>query len=660
MNRDRTFSVFTWIFISALLILPFWSDSLATAASPNGEFPLNLLFSRSDIPKIIENTKQPVFKEYWQSLLDADVNKDHNFLREAFLYAVTGDRKRGEMARTGMLSAVKREHWDFFLEDGKYRLGFLHTGMQTARVSLSYDWIYDLLTPAERAEIREAIAEKGCVPCYRSLYGMRYPNTVKGWSIAPDDPSGTEVPDMSRWPYILGNNNFRAVISGGFALGINVLIGHDDRTDEWLEMLLDSYPRFTKLFKADGSYDEGVSYCNYAMTYLIYMMEVVHRKQGIDLFDGANYTGMMDFNLGLLMPQHLDPSGSVNFGDAGRSLNSSIGFWVARKSRDCLSQYIALQYAPNHDIFSLLYYDPSITPIPPSPDNYFYHPDLDWIVTRTGYEMDDLVVGMRSGGPSNHEHADRNSIVLKYQGEMLLVDQYRPTYDHRKPGWFLRTSPAHNTVLIDGKGHQYHNGEEGTNASKASAKIVRSGRRTGYTFWASDATPAYSLVNPDVKSVTRTALVFPDIPCLIVMDKLEKEKEASVFSARWYVENRDKEGACNVNGNTFTLGRPHAKLMAVCVGSPEINLESTTLPLPESLGVFPYVEAAATEKANEAFIITASVPLTTDENPPDIIVKPEQDVWTIIVLKDEKKLRLKIFNRDELPEFEIVDYSYKP
>ena len=82
-----------------------------------------------------------------------------------------------------------------------------------------------------------------------------------------------------------------------------------------------------------------------------------------------------------------------------------------------------------------------------------------------------------------------------------------------------------------------------------------------------------------------------------------------MFSARWFVENRDKNGACNVNGITFTLDRPHAKLMGVCAGNPEIDLESTTLPLPDSLGVFPYLDVAVIEKAKEAFIITTSVPL---------------------------------------------------
>ena len=84
MNRNRTISAYIRILISTLLIIPLLSNSPATAAAPKGEFPLNLLFSKSDIPKIVENTKLPLFKEYWQSLLDADVNKDHNFLREAF------------------------------------------------------------------------------------------------------------------------------------------------------------------------------------------------------------------------------------------------------------------------------------------------------------------------------------------------------------------------------------------------------------------------------------------------------------------------------------------------------------------------------------------------------------------------------------------------
>ena len=153
-------------FMKTLLLvapLALFLNSLSCGAVPD-KFPLNLLFSAEDIPRIRENTERPMFKEYWQSMLAADVGKDGNFLREAFLYAVTGDTQRGERAREEMLKVLQLKRWDFFLEDGKYTLGLLKAGRLTAWMSLGYDWVYDLLSPEERVEILRQIAEKGCVP----------------------------------------------------------------------------------------------------------------------------------------------------------------------------------------------------------------------------------------------------------------------------------------------------------------------------------------------------------------------------------------------------------------------------------------------------------------------------------------------------------------
>ncbi|MCG8608712.1 heparinase II/III-family protein, partial [bacterium] len=619
-----------------------------------GSFPVNLLFSKEDVPRIAENTKLPMFRAYWESLWQADVTKDGNFLREAFLYAVSGDRRRGELARQEMLKVLKLKRWDVFLEDGEHTLGFLKAGRLTAWMSLGYDWIYDLLSPDERSEILRQIAEKGCVPLHRALYGMRYPESVKGWGFDPEQPYKFDVPDMSRWPVILGHNNFRAVIAGGLALATYTLAGMDARTEEWREFLLDSYYRSAALFEADGSYDEGVSYCNYAMTYLIYLMEVVQRKEGLDLFDAANYPGIMDYNLAMFMPHDLDPGGSVNFGDAATSLSSAVGFWVARRSRDGLSQYVALNYAPTHALFSLLYYDPTVRPTPPAPSTHFRQLNLDWIVTRSGYELSDLVVAMRSGGPANHEHADRNSIILKYGGEILLADQYRPTYDAANPGWFLRTSLAHNTVVIDDAGQQYHQGEEGTNAGKSSATIVRSGQRLDYDFWASDATKAYALVNQDIKSVTRTTLVFPGIPSIIVIDKLIKNNAPSSFATRWFAENRDKKAECSTTNGGFMITRPHAKFFGVCAGEPEVDIRATSLPLPDSIGIYNYVDVAASQRAKDALMIMAGVPLLENEPAPDISILKGERVWSVEIKKDRKRLALEIFDRGALPEFEIL------
>lgn len=642
----RNLAVITLFGVSSLSSTP--------AAAHDDGFPLNLLFSHDDVPQIRENTKLPMFREYWDSLLKADFSEDGNFLREAFIYAITEDPRRGENARQGMLDTLERERWDMFLEDGSIPLGFLTGGRLTAWMSLSYDWIYNLLSEAEREAVLVQIADKGCAPCYRALHGMRYPDTVKGWGFDDEYRKKYDVRDMTRWPVILGHNNFRAVISGGFALGLFAVEGRDPRFAEWKEMLLDSFDRIEPLYKPDGSYDEGIAYANYANTYIVYLVEAMKRKAGIDLFDAANFVGMMDCNLSLFFPHHLDPSGSVNFGDAGRSMNSSNLLWVAKNSRDGLTQYQALNLATNHDLFSLVHYDPSVMAVPPVRRPDFRELDIGWIVTRTGYAMDDLVVAMRSGPPANHEHGDRNSVILKYGGEILFADSKRPTYDYRNPGWLLRTSPAHNTVLIDNEGHQYHNGEEGTNESKASAQIIRKGERPGYVYWTSDATPAYSLVNDDVRSVIRTVLVFREIPFLIVVDKLKKHARPSRFSARWFVENSDKSGTIESNGDRFTITRPHARFVGTCAGDQGVTMQVAKLPLEESVGIFPYLDVSTSKAASDAILITAGSPVKRSEADPNIKIERAGDTWTIEARKGSSELQLRIFDRENVPGFEVV------
>jgi hypothetical protein len=301
----------------------------------------------------------------------------------------------------------------------------------------------------------------------------------------------------------------------------------------------------------------------------------------------------------------------------------------------------------------MIWYDPSVEPQQPSKREFFKHLDLDWIVARTGYGMDDLVVAMRSGGPANHEHADRNSVLLKAYGEVLLADVKHPPYDHKHPAWMLRTSPAHNTVLIDGRGHQYHDGLEGTNASLASAKIVRKGEREGYVFWASDATPAYRLVNEDVKSVTRTVIVFRGFPCVVVLDKLIKEEMPSLFEARWHIENKDEKGTAEVRKGAFSILRPHAKFFAICKASSDVKMESSKLPIPEEEGTYPYVNVALTEKHRECFLVMVGCPLRAEDSEPQIELVQDGQIWFVSISKGERKLEAKLLDNGALPEFEV-------
>ena len=615
---------------------------------------LELLFSESDIARIRANARSPIFKDYWDRLLQMDASEDGNFYREAFLYVITGDVKRGENAKRLMMETVRQEHWNNFV-DGNLPLGFLQDGRLTAWTALGYDWLYGLLSEQERAEIRGAIAEKGCVPLYRALHGMRYPETVKGWAFAPY----TAVPekkhiDMTRWPHILGHNNFRAIINGGLTLGLLALEGRDNRVDEWKDMVLDSIERFSGMFKDDGSYEEGVSYLNYAMTYEVYAMEAARRKMDVNFFDSANFDGMMQFVLVMYMPSHLFGNGSLTFGDGGPSMSSSTAFWVARQGRDGLAQYIGLNYA-DHDIFSLVYYDPSNRPEEPNQDSHFVETDMDWIISRSGFGMDDYVVGMRSGPPSNHEHGDRNSIQLKAYGEILLADHRHLAYWSSDPEWIMRTSHGHNTVSIDGVGSQYHNGEEGTNESKSHAKIVRAFSRRGYHFWASDATQAYKLLTPDTKSVTRSIISFPDVPAIVVIDKVMKETTPSQISARWQLENEnDGQATLSVGDGSFTIKRPHGRLYAAVAGDSDQQISPGEFDSANKEYPFTYVDVTDGDRRMHAFKLMVGVPLRPEEPDPIIDFSREGQTWTIHLNKNGSEIAVKVLDKGALPEFEVL------
>ena len=634
-----------------------------------------LLFSAEDVPEIRARTRLPLFRSWWESLLAADLDEARAPLAEpvgptgysgpmshgravlrnqSLLYLMTGDRRHGDLARLAVDRALEYPMWATAIDRDDRPVG-IQTGPGTLiGMCLAYDWLGDLLSDADREAMRRQIGDKGCEACDRSLTAMSAPDADWGWRGIPGCGDNTEDLDISRWPAILAGTNLQVVPMTALAFGAVLLDGIDDRADRWFEMVRRTYEAFAASFEPDGSYSESASYWAYTARHLALTADLLNRGRGVDLFDRYNYVGMIEFSLALHLACTDRPHGAVNFGDAHNTGSSAVAFWVARRSRDGLAQYVALNHTSGHDIESLIWYDPAVKPVAPTPREHFRHLDLDWIIARTGYTADDLVVAMRCGKPGNHEHADRNAILLKAYGEVLLADIRKAPYPKADPAWMLRTSPAHNTVLIDGRGHQYHDGREGTNASRASARIVRRGDRGDHLFWAGDATPAYALVNDGVEAVTRTVILAPRFPCLIVLDKLVMRDAPARLSARWHIENRDGRGAGRVDGAGFTIERPGARLTAVCGGSGPVRVEQATLPVPEESGVFPYVEAGPADAAREHLLILAGCPHRADEPAPEIAVEPDEQGWRVTVRKDGTDLTVAVTDTGRLPTFEVT------
>ncbi len=661
MNRREFLS-------STAAALAFYPWPAAGKPRPEPFSAPGLYFDPQDLPRIRRSWSLPLFSELRGKTLTADLASDTAFLskeldpndqvrhlqraagilqRESFAYLMTDQEHRLELARLAIEKILSFPAWDYFMEAGRDIIGLQRAPETAIAMSLALDWLFPRLEESTRKRMRDQIAEKGCLPCFRTLKGMRYPREVVGWGFAPWVK--LEARDFSRWPIILDRTNLKAIPIAGLAVGTLALEPGDPRSAEWLEMARHGYETIAGLYERDGSYPEGGSYGDYTTFHLLLTQAVIQRRRGVDLFDRINYNGFVEFMLGLQLPHTAEPKACVNFGDAGSGLQSAVSFYVARQTGDGLAQDMGLEHPREHNAFSVIWFRPELPAQKPGAVHHFKHWDLDWMVYRTGYGLDDLVVAMRSGGPANHEHADRNSILLKAYGEVLLADSKHPTYDHHHPGWLLRTSPAHNTVLIDNQGHQYHDGREGTNASLAEARIIRSGRRDGFVFWTSDATPAYRLVLPDVELVRRSVFVFADAPIVVIVDKLTKRDQPSLFSSHWHVENSDGLGSVQVSEDAFMMRRPGALFHARCLGSTALDVTAEKLPLPPEAGVHPYVRVGTPSPAMEHTLLTVGLACRSDQAPPVIVLSAP---GTIRIEAGSGVYQARVNNIDQVPFLE--------
>jgi hypothetical protein len=604
------------------------ADDPAARAGPKR----GLLFDAEDIPRIRENLDSPRFAELRADVFPADLGSLERFLRDeikltdhlvdmarartilehaALAFALTRDGRQLALARLALRRLGEYERWDYFLEGGKDTIGLQRAAEASIACCLALDWLGDELTAEERAAVEHQVAAKGAPACYLALYGMKYPDRVRGWTQNPAENFPFEI-DMRRWPVILNATNLKVIPICGLGFAAIALHGRHVEAAKWLEMARQSARAFATMYGLDGSYDEGVGYWGYTTMHLILFAEALHRRLGIDERNLVNYPGTVRYALSMAMPTlgepvvnpnekpeynatpkgMLDPRKDlVNFGDSGTGMDVSIAPWVARTHHDPLSSHVARGTGGMKQLGAVIWHDATAPAQAPGPELHDVRMANDLVISRTGWAAEDTVVALRSGGPSNHEHADRNSVIFKAHGERLFHDSFKAAYIPSSPRWLLRQTEAHTAVLIGGKGHQYHDGSEGTNSSWASARVTAYRTGNGWMTVTSDATDAYQLVLPEVTRVERT-LVFlkPDI--LLLLDRVQATKAFPV-QLRFQVCNEDGRGRAEATGTSFTITRPHATLAASVHASGAVDAAVGRLALPDFEGSHPYVEVTS-------------------------------------------------------------------
>lgn len=654
--------------------LPFTHLRAATSGSgslPHGENDPGLLFDPADLPRIRRNLEHPRLAMIREKLRNVDYTERLHFIRHesdlrnrvrhmreirealenaAFAFAVWEDPRDLELATAALKRILQYDPWDYFLEADSQAIGFQRAPEATIAVCTALDWIGDHFDPALVTEAEHQVATKGAPACFLSLYGLMYPDRVQGWSINHRDDDIAADFDLSRWPLILNSTNLKVIPTCALGFAALWLHGRHPQADRWLQMARRSAQSFAPMYGLDGSYDEGVGYWGYTTLHMAMLAEAVHRRLGIDERDLINYEGSTRFATVMSMPRlgsaynnpnekkayNFVPKGTmdpaidiVNFGDSGHGTDTTIAAWTGRTHDDPYSHHAAAHLGAIKHLPGAVWFNPDAPSAPPPDDWLNTRLDNDWVVSRTDWAPASTVVALRSGGPANHEHADRNSLIFKAHGERLFHDPFKAAYSPTHPRWLLRQTEAHTAVLIDGQNHQYHDGSEGTNSSWARATVTGYEADASRMQVSSDATEAYQLVLPNVAWVDRSVLYLkPDV--LLILDRLKMKADyVAELSARFQVFNEDNLGEAAVAGAGFSIKRPFAALQANCFtrdGIPTVVRRELDLPAEE--GVFPYV-ATYSRRESAPMLLTVVAAAPGGKSITGISAKSTQQGWQV-------------------------------
>ena len=614
-----------------------WGKSIRSGAGPK------LFFSAADLPGIRQRwAGDPRFAALREGIKGRDRGDIRTFLREdikyndplhdirlageraqemAFIYLMEDDEDAAELAIEAVRTIMKFPVWDFFLEGDEKVVGVQRAPSTTIAVSCVVDWLGDRVANDERQSWLKTMAEQGCEPCYTGMHNIRYPRETKGWSFNENTIIGksrSEFPnEMARRPELTQETNLRAAPSGAMAIGAAAigLYGDDhSQLDRWLEMTVSHFKGLEEIYLPDGGYGEGVNYGNYTSESIVMGLVALNHSGVLKLELDIDWQGNVDFMLQLAMPTAENPYEVVNISDNGRyrhtlqddhtkgrpEMRTALPYWVAREYGDGNAQWFGENLGAHESIWSLVFRDDSVTPVAPS-----WISDVEWPVARTGFTADDLLVCLRSGVGYNHEHADRNSLIVKCYGEALIVDPMRPPYDFRDSSWALRGTAGHSAVLIDGHGHFYNNGVEGTNSTHAQARLLATKANSDYAYWVSEATQAYRIANYEIRSVVRATVVCFDLPAVIVVDRVAKWEKASTVEARFFAENWEDKAKVTTTRDGFRIERPGAWAEGKVFARDTMTVSADHLPIPSERAVQHPFAVAKTEPTMATTLVSA-------------------------------------------------------
>lgn len=458
----------------------------------------------------------------------------------AFAWLMTGRDDLLEVAKEHMLRLAGDEAWG-----SKEDLIYLVPAHHIVGLSLGYDWLHPVLTPAERSQVagrlgREAEAQRRRITEERVWWRNQY------------------VQNHSQ-------SNTAALAFAAMALW-----REDPRAREWLAIAEPFFEKTFSVLPKDGSSLEGYAYAGYGGEYLLLYALLERDLLGRDDTDQPWLVHFPEYLLHGLLPRRGADEWAMTFGDAPRRGWTSTAqhlFTLARLHRDGAAQWMARETVGlratglgSRGWMMLLGYDPTVPVADPATFPTFAHfPEIDQVQMRSSWtDPDATLVGFKCGpflgrtlSPravfdfgTGHQDADAGSFQLFSHGRFLAIT----------PGYTAEErTEDHNTLLF--KRH----GQLGEQAAFGSAEALRFGHyplivhsttTTRYDYVVGDVTRAYHPALGLTRFVRHLLFVKPDI--LLVADEIALREEGVVHD--FAPESLETSGGFRHASNGYVVG----------------------------------------------------------------------------------------------------------
>jgi len=531
------------------------SDALKTLyANTNSGHP-RILMNKQKLEEIKSKYLTDVYMKKWgdnvirkaASWFGRDVANYEELLDEvdgaitnlALAYHLTGDDRYAVRAWKFMEHLCKMDNWnpDHYLTTGEF----------TYIVGLGYDWLYDYLSDEQRKFIEENLLEKG-VGYTHKLYFNQLTEGVDGY--------------IGWWQ---AESNWNAVCNGGTICGAIALMDvYPDICSELIENAQKGLEGMLTLYYPHGTYEEGLSYWNYAFTYLTHAILSMRNTFGTDFgfFDvpGLAETGWYVINL----------TGStmvMTMGDVDASLlNNPHVMLAANEYNDRLLMAARMnemeKLGYEGGAFEMIYYNPQLLgdDIKLPLDTYMEGGEIISLREKW-YDKGATYLGA-SGGENKraHGHMDIGSYVVDMAGERFIIDIGAENYS-AKGGYFTtnryyfyRARPeGHNLYIINPEDTLDYYGMD-KDASARGQLLVSKPRGAIGIMDLSDAYAGYA------KSAKRGYMLTDDRRSVVIRDEIELENPDS--SIHWFIHT--KAEIESISGNQAVLSQ-NGKRMLVTV-----------------------------------------------------------------------------------------------